>query len=427
MLEGKKVLLVMGAFAQLCDVIESAKSKGIHVIVTDYLVDSPGKKIADEHYLVSITDVDQLVALCKERKVDGIMNYCIDPGQKPYQQVCALLGYPSYGTQEQFEVMTNKDRFKCQCVKHGIGVIPAFRLDHNLTSSDISRLEFPLIVKPVDGRASKGNTVCLSEADLPAAIETALSHSGRKKFLVEEYLSGLQEVVVKYFVCDGQVALTSMADLYTHFTDDGRRAYINFQVFPSRFYLEYLKSTDSKVREMIKDLQIKNGPLSFDGFVDRGTFRFFDPSFRMGGAQDWRIVESITGVNIADFLTHFAIHGRMGDCARLKEIDGAFANKSAAMVYFLARKGRIGKVSGLDQLDEHLDVIGFHLSHKEGDTIEHFGTSDMVILRVLVVSDNLEKLKAAVLAVQKTIDVKDCYGDSMLLPGFDVSNLVADV
>ena len=45
---------------------------GIYTIVTDYLENSPAKKIADESWMVSITDVDEIVRLCREKGVDGV-------------------------------------------------------------------------------------------------------------------------------------------------------------------------------------------------------------------------------------------------------------------------------------------------------------------------------------------------------------------
>ncbi|HRS09172.1 MAG TPA: hypothetical protein P5221_10095, partial [Bacteroidia bacterium] len=70
-----KKLLVLGGFAQHIEIIQEAKKRGAYVIVIDYLKDSPGKKIADEDFLISIVDVDQIVELCKEKNIDGIMNY----------------------------------------------------------------------------------------------------------------------------------------------------------------------------------------------------------------------------------------------------------------------------------------------------------------------------------------------------------------
>ena len=422
MIDNKKVLLVLGGFAQVCDIVQNAKEKGVYVIATDYLADSPAKKIADESYMISITDVDGIVRLCKERNVDGVMNYCIDPGQKPYQQICERLGLPCYGTKVQFETMTNKDRFKRACLENGLDVIPGLELDETFTEEQLSQLEFPVIVKPADGRASKGVTVCNSKLEIAKAIRYALTFSERKKIVIEKYITG-QEVVIKYFAIDGRIFLTSMADLFTCYTETGERAYIGAQTFPSRYYKFFLETTDAKVRRMIKNLGIQNGAMSFDGFVDNGKFRFFDPSFRMGGAQDWRIVAAITGINISDLLTEFALKGKIDYTKNMDALDKGFARKTSAILYFLVRQGKIGRIKGVEQTLDINSVIGYHSYHDEGDTVSKKGTSDHVALRFLIVCDNTEQLKDTISKIQSSIAILDEDGKNMLLPSFDISLL----
>ena len=80
MLTGKRIL-ILGATTQLYDAVFTAKEMGCYVIVADYLEDSPAKKYADKSYLCSIDDVEYLTEICREEKVDGILNLCIDPGQ----------------------------------------------------------------------------------------------------------------------------------------------------------------------------------------------------------------------------------------------------------------------------------------------------------------------------------------------------------
>lgn len=419
----KKKLLVLGGFAQVCDIVENAKKNNIYVIVTDYLTDSPAKKIADESYMYSITDVDSIVNLIKEKKIDGVMNYCIDPGQKPYQQICERMNLPCYGTKEQFDVMTNKDLFKAECLKYGLDIIPSFEIDYLEMPDKNSDLEYPIIVKPVDGRASKGTSVVHSPANLKRAIENALAFSDRKKVIIEKFLAGKQEVVIKYFVCEGEILFTSMADLYTCYRDDGRRAYIGTQIFPSRYYQRFKSTTDAKVRNMIKGMGIKNGALSFDGFADGEKFRFFDPSFRMGGAQDWRIVAAITGVDISDLLTNFALFGSMGDCKSIRKIDGRFSEKASAMLYFLSKEGRIDKIIGVEETSKRKSVIGYHMSHSEGDIIKYSGTSDHVVMRFLLVCEDMMHLKNEITQIQSLIRVIDLNGNDMLLPNFNAEKL----
>jgi biotin carboxylase len=422
MINDKKVLLVMGGFAQLCDIVENAKKKGIYVIVTDYLENSPAKKIADESYMVSITDVNGIVNLCRERNVDGVMNYCIDPGQKPYQQICEYLGLPCYGTEEQFNIMTNKDFFKKECLKYGLDIIPEFLLDANFRKEDVNKLIFPVVIKPADGRASKGFSICYDELGVSDAVNEALLYSKRGKFVVEKFISG-QEFVVKYFVCDGEIHLTSMADLYTCYTKEGKRAYIGAQVFPSKYYQLFAETTDDKVRGMIRGMGVKNGAMSFDGFIDDDKFRFFDPSYRMGGAQDWRIVAKITGINISELLTNFALTGTMGDCSKIRELDKGFTEKSSAMLYFLVREGKIGEIKGLEEIINISSVIGYHMSHVEGDVVSFSGTSDHVVMRILMVCNDIIQLKNDITKIQDLVTILDEKGNDMLLPNFDANQI----
>lgn len=89
----QKLLILAGAGPH-CKVVEAAKELGVYTIVTDYLADSPAKRIADESWMLDITDVDAIVERCIQENVTGVLNFCIDPGQKPYQQICERLGLP---------------------------------------------------------------------------------------------------------------------------------------------------------------------------------------------------------------------------------------------------------------------------------------------------------------------------------------------
>ncbi len=413
----QRKLLVLGGLAQHCEIIEDAKAQGLYVIVIDNLDDSPGKRIADESHKISIVDVGEVVRLCRERSIDGVMNYCVDPGQKPYQQICEQLGIPCYGTKEQFNVLTNKDLFYKVCADYGLDIVPQFQLPENGRGFEGLSLEYPVLVKPADGRASKGISVCNGPADIPSAVEKALQFSARKKVIIQKYLPK-PEVCAKYFVCEGEVLLTSVSDTHSAYVR-GERAYICGKIFPSIHYDEYLAHTDKKVRRLIKGLNIENGPLSFTGFYDEGKFRFFDPSFRLGGGQQWRIEAHISGVDVANCMTQFALNGSMGDLSKIRMIDKKFETQRAVMLYILARTGRIAKIAGIARAICHETVIGHHLSHREGDLITTFGTSDHVVARFLMVSSDAKKLRNDAESIRGMVDVLDQEGESMLLEGFD--------
>ena len=127
-LAGKRLLILGGASVH-CKLVTAARELGVYTIVADYLEDSPAKRIADESLLISILDVDAIVEWCKEHPVDGIINYANDPAQKAHQEICQRLGLHCFGTKEQVEILTQKDKFKKACIECGVSVIPSFSLD----------------------------------------------------------------------------------------------------------------------------------------------------------------------------------------------------------------------------------------------------------------------------------------------------------
>ena len=418
MINGKKAILFLGAISAMNEIVVDAKKMGYYVIVTDYLHDSPAKKYADETWMLSIDDVDGIVQKCKERNVDGVMNYCIDPGQKPYQQICERLGFPCVSGFEQFDIMTNKDKFAKNCVEHGLDIIPKYNMDKKITDNTYSSLEYPVMIKPVDGRASKGIIVANSEEEMESAIEYSLSFSKRKEVVIEKYMKNCPEFCAKYVACDGEIFFTSMSDVWDSVLPDGTRVYMGTSTYPSRYCDEYIERVNDKVIAMLKSIGIKNGATSFTGFYDNGAFRFFDPSLRMGGAQDWRVVEASSGVNIANLLTNFAATGKMGDVEDVKKIDKAFTKKCSALLYYDLMVGKIGNISGIEEILRLPGVVGYHQCHYVGDVIDNYGTSNNVAMRFIVSCDTQEDFVKTVEKANEIIKIDDINGNSMLAPKY---------
>ena len=79
-----KKLLVLGGVYQHCKLVEAAHELGAYVIVDDYLPSeqAPAKQMADKHYMHNIFDIDEIVAMCREEKVDGVIATSLDGAAK---------------------------------------------------------------------------------------------------------------------------------------------------------------------------------------------------------------------------------------------------------------------------------------------------------------------------------------------------------
>ena len=144
----------------------------------------------------------------------------------------------------------------------------------------------------------------------------------------------------------------------------------------------------------------------------------------MGGAQDWRIVNAICGVDISGLLTNFAMTGSMGDVKRIRKIDKCISTKYSALLYFDVRPGVIGEIKGIEKALSVSGVVGFHQCHKIGDAIVGYGTTDNVALRFIIVCNTQEELIASIYKIQECIKIKDIKDQSLIAPLFDPKQLL---
>ncbi|HSM24738.1 MAG TPA: hypothetical protein VK856_07750, partial [Anaerolineaceae bacterium] len=216
---GKK-LLILGGIRLASEIVKQAHKQGIYVIVTDYLENSPAKKIADKSFMVSTTDVDAVVELIQKEKIDGVITGFIDSMLPYYQAICEKAELPCYGTKEQFEILTNKTKIKELCKKFNIPVVKEYHIKHPISQTEIAKLPYPLLVKPTDYSGARGVYICHSPDDLMLNYKKSLDFSPSKNILFEHYVTG-KELHIYYLVQEGEFSLAAMSDRHMSMSDSG--------------------------------------------------------------------------------------------------------------------------------------------------------------------------------------------------------------
>lgn len=420
-----KRLLIMGGVKLACHIVNTAKKMGIYTIVTDYLKDSPAKKIADESFMASTTDVDAVVQLAKDIKADGVFTSYIDSLLPYCQQVCEKAGFPFYATKEQIQITTDKQKFKQLCRDNGLSVIEEYHLDSDFKREDLDRIIYPVVTKPVDSSGSRGISICWNEEELIANYEKALTFSKSKKVIVEKYMTS-EEVVMYYTIQDGYISLSAMCDRYTNKGQTGLAQLPTAYIFPSK-YLERFQSSDNEnMRKMFYSLGMKNGVIFVQSFIKDGRFYLYEMGYRFAGAQGDRIIAAINGIDTMEMMISHALTGTMRGWD-LKKYDNPNFKKWACKLSPLAKIGTIYKITGLDEIAALPEVIDVIQMKNEGDKITHYGTLDQIVMRIFIVTELKNDLALAIDKVYQTFSVLDEEGNSMLLEGFDTKILYEEI
>lgn len=416
----KKKLLVLAGAGVHCKVVETAKEMGIYTIVSDYLKDSPAKLIADERLMYNIFDIDELVEYGKQHKIDGVIGFCIDPTQKPAQQIAERLGLPMFGTKEQVYVLTDKAAFKAFCVDSGVDVINEYTLE----DVKAKRIKFPILIKPTDSRGSRGATICDDYSQIEKAIEIAKSESSNNEYIIEQYMKDCQDLTISYIVKNGEPELISLGDRFSGREEDNLSRQLACTIQPSRYTREYMEKVNDRVIGMIKKLGIQNGPVFMQGFWDGETVRMYDPGIRFPGNEYERIYKEATGLDPMNSIISYCIGGEINDYeGRLK---GSYdLNGKVAIQYMInAGPGCISEYSGLEEIEKLPFVI--HVSKKRfvGEVVEATGDVRHRIGEISILVDrDIDEMMSAIKTIQSILKVSDENGNNMIISPFDADSI----
>ncbi len=415
-LKGKRLLILAGANVHN-KIVKAARELGVYTIVTDNVPGSSAKQYADASYDVDVFDIESLKKICKDNHVDGVIACYIDPCQRPYQRLCEEMEYYCYGNKSQFFQMTDKHAFKKLCKEYGVDVIPEY------SENDLDKIVFPVFVKPVDSRGSRGQSVCYNAQQLEKAISIAKNESSNGEIIIEKYMKDAHEFQVTYFFVNGEAYLLRTCDSYCGSEEKQMGKVVACSISPSRYTQEYLESAHNRVVSMFKAIGIKNGPVFMQGFEDNGVFRFFDPGLRFPGVDYELIYKKVFNIDISSIMISLALTGNCGDI-KIPEDSVKLCGKRAAIIFPTINAGIIGAIEGVEVISEMDEVVSFLLRHSVNEKIDWTYTVNQRSAEIDCVAKDTESLKQVIDIIQKRYKVYDTAGNNMTLELFDTKRII---
>lgn len=418
--EGKK-LLILGANPETTPLVEIANGMGIKTLVTSSRPWDAAKKSAWKACDVDGMDVPGLIALAREEKVNGVLVGVADILVPSYCKVCNALDLPCYATQGIVDVFAFKDTFKATCERYGVHGIPEYYLDAEMRREDLDKIQYPVMVKPVDNGGGIGMTVANNEKELVKAVETALACSKKKRFIVEKYMT-CEDMGMYFSFKDGYCSASCIYDRYTTDEQPGKSRVCLGGTYPSKHLDEYFERMHGNAVRMFKDIGIKNGILMLSGFYENGEFYVYDTGFRLQGEAPHLLMKAIHGFDQREMLIRFALTGSEGELDLRTADDTRLRGKWAATLWFLLKQGRIATIEGLDQWERDPRVVDNIQRMHAGDEVlpEWVGIEKQVLTRLYIVCNSKQELADCLKEYQAKVKVLDEHGNNMLLKGFDV-------
>lgn len=412
-LQGKKLLL-MGGSAYANDIVRYKNKMNFQCIALGRDANTGIAKISDRCYQIDTQNVEAVAEVVRKEGIDGIFVASSEVNISPAIDVSKLTGARFYVNREQWDVLANKARFKEVCRRYGVPVVPEMTIRPGYTAQDVQALRFPVMIKPTDSSGAHGMNACYRAEDFDALYQEALKFSKKKEVIVEELITGADEVFFQYTIQDGECSLTSCFTKVFVQTENKSLILPIFHMYPSRYIEEYFASVHNNVLEMFRALEIRDGVMTLQSFHKDGRFYIFEAGYRMGGAQNYILTEYQWGINSLECMINYALTGSMHD-RRIAEIDNARFRHPCCNYYVGLKAGRIARMDGVDEVRQMDGVLNVTVMSQVGEEVLDTNSLDRICLRIHVVGSTPEELADTLVKISQTLDIVSETGEDMQL------------
>lgn len=414
-LPARRRILMLGTNVASVDMVKYARSLGHHVTVTDYLPDDAGaKRFADATASISTLDVDALVDYAREQRIDGFLAGVNEGNIRSAIEATERLDLPFYCSSEQWDQLMDKGRFRELCIAEDV---PRPETYHSGAASDIdlAKIEalLPVVVKPVDGSALRGITICREATMLRAAIAEAEGVSRTGDVLIESFVNG-DEFTAAYVIVDGVPSLSSIDVRYPFAFEGMTTTFPILRVYPPEFTDAFVAECDAAVRRICAAAGLVNACLFVQGIrTNDDEFAIFEAGLRMAGEAPYRFLEAVNGVNPMKHSVEASLG--LSPTYDISRDDPSLGGEVCAIASFVFAAGEVGTMSGVHDTVADLDeIIEFESRYSVGDIVVADGTLRQVGLRFIVRCASRQRLHRVLEMINDGISVLDGNGRPMV-------------
>lgn len=412
-------LLILGSDFGTISVVREAHKMGLYVIVADLMETSPSKELADEAWLLSSTDTDELVQKCKAEGITALMFGASDFNVWNARKVCQKLNLPIYCESDYAcRVARDKGEFKRICKEVGAPVAADYYLTDALSEEELNSVDFPVVVKPVDKSGNRGMSYCSNQEELVAGYRAAREISD-KQIIVERQLHG-KEYNVHYVLANGHARLLYFSS--THHEPGEAENLYSFKCTTSQHLKQYIDEVNEGAMAVIGKAECREGIVWFDCIRDEdGHFYLLEMGYRFGGVMTYVPYEKVTGFNTVKWMLECALGVKHTEDDMPSALNSALTGCAASYNLFSRRDGKINEIEALDKVSE-LPGVFVDIPKREGNAVRLNACMGLIGIYGKDIEEVCDRLKE----VNSLLYMRNTAGENIFIKFDDYESLRED-
>lgn len=401
----QKKIMLLGGIHYLLPVIKAAHEQGYYVITADYLPDNVAHNYSDEYVNVSIIDKEAVLKVAREKEIDGIISFGVDPGVVTAAYVQEQMGLPSMGPYESVRILQNKDIFRAFLRDNGFNVPFSKGYFKKTEAIEDCRLKIedcewtlPIIVKPTDSAGSKGVTKVSQIEELEAAVDEAFDKSISGHIIIEKFLEKVGcSSDTDSFLLNGKFVFMSFNA--QRFDADAANPYAPCAfTWPSTFP-EAEQELHDELQRLVDLLHMNTSVFNIETRVaDDGKPYIMECTPRGGGNRLCEMLRYATGVDLITAQVRAAVgdevQSSIFNSASVQSSIPVYNGNWAEIILHAEKDGIYDGIEIADSLPA--EVVEEDLWVKSGDRVEAFNGANNAIGTLVLRFEDKDQMEYAV-------------------------------
>ena len=349
----EKRVLFLGAPIFQVPIVQKAKKMGLYVGIVDINSNAPAFPYADERFVCSIRDKEEVLRIAQGFKPDGIMIGACDTSVVTGAYICNALNLPGNTLDA---AVNSTDKVKMLEAFQRAGVAHPFyqvvkKKDIDSFSMD---LPYPVISKPIDSAGGRGIQIIHGSDMLKKSTLFSSMAGNSGDILIEEYMKGT-EVSVEVLVVDGKPHVLQITDKITsgepYFFEIGHSQ-------PSVLSAEVKEEITDLASRAVLAVGLKNSAAHVEIMVTEQGPKMVELGARLGGdcITTYLIDTSVSGIDMAQATIEMSL-GITPDVNDYKN-----SGKCAGIRFIPAEEGTLKEIRGLEEAEKTDNLIKIEIT-----------------------------------------------------------------
>ena len=398
-----KALVLAGGLPQI-ELIKQLKNRKIETVLCDGNENPLARPYADIFYQVPIFDVEVVKNIAIKEKVDFLITVCADQVLLIVAQVSEMLGLPCYIDYNTARNVSDKKYMKQIFWENNIPTSRYVELDV-LNWEEISKLNYPMVVKPVDAYSSRGVRKVWNREELEKYFYEASQISRTGGVIVEEFCPG-DEISVDVYVEDGVAKLLCVTN--SEKINDVDR----FVIFRGRYPVQTSQAVIEKIQHVAQQIAdafgLKNSPMLIQMINDGENVSVLEFCARTGGNMKYLLIKRSCGFDVIKAVIDLTVGEKPHVVLQEPE------NKYIVNDFVYCTPGVFDRLEGFEELKEKGILSDFHCLRPRGMNIKGVSSSSDRIAGFTVQADTIEEFNQKHRLVVENVKVLDAGGNDIM-------------